>query len=150
MAINFAISKKCIYALRALFELACRDTDAPVKIRQIADSQGIPSRFLEVILSELRRASFLDSRRGAEGGYVLASEPHTITVGDVLRYVQGSKPDPDPTFGGPSGHPGDFAFARFWQELNAAVADVADTTTLADLVEYDRAADRKYIPNYVI
>lgn len=150
VAINFAISKKCIYALRGLFELASRNTDEPVKIRELADAQGIPSRFLEVIFSELRRAGFVDSRRGADGGYVLATAPKGVTVGAILRYVQGSKPDPDPYFGGPKGHRGDFAFGRFWQRLNAAVADVADGTTLADLVKYDRRSDKAYVPDYVI
>ncbi len=150
MAINFAISKKCVYALRALFELAARSSDEPVKTREIADAQGIPSRFLEVIFSELRRGGFLESRRGSDGGYVLAATPQGVTVGDVLRHVQGRKPDPDMSFGGPQGHRGDFAFARFWQQLNAAVANVADGTTLADLVQYDLDRDSKYVPNYTI
>ena len=75
------ISKKCQYALRAVFELAVRNTGQPVKIQQIAGAQNIPPRFLEVILNQLRHAGFVESRRGNEGGYMLAPGAEELTVG---------------------------------------------------------------------
>jgi len=83
------ISKRCQYALRAVFELGLRKTDQPVKIQEIAGAQNIPPRFLEVILNQLRHAGFVDSRRGSEGGYMLAQAPEDLTVGQVIRYIQG-------------------------------------------------------------
>ena len=61
------VSQKCQYALRALFELAKRNGEGPVKIAAIAKAQAIPPRFLEVILSQLKQGSFVESQRGSEG-----------------------------------------------------------------------------------
>ncbi|MHC4807793.1 MAG: RrF2 family transcriptional regulator, partial [Planctomycetota bacterium] len=83
------ISKKCRYALRAIFELALRDSGQPVKIHEIAGAQNVPPRFLEVILNELRHAGFVDSRRGNGGGYMLARDAKDLTVGEVIEYIQG-------------------------------------------------------------
>ena len=63
------ISKKCQYALRAVFELAWRNTGEPVKTHSIARAQGMSSRFTEVILNDLKHAGFVKSIRGKEGGY---------------------------------------------------------------------------------
>ena len=62
-----SVSQKCQYALRAVFELASRETHDPVKIAKIAESQKIPQKFLELILSQLKQGGFLGSRRGADG-----------------------------------------------------------------------------------
>ena len=76
-----AISKRSEYALRAVFELAYRGSQEPVKIQRIAESQGIPSRFLEGIMGDLRHAGFVESRRGSEGGYVLVRDSGELFVG---------------------------------------------------------------------
>jgi Rrf2 family cysteine metabolism transcriptional repressor len=81
-------SKKGQYALRAIYELAKRTGEGPIKISDIADAQGIPRRFLEVILNQLKGSGFVESKRGFYGGYVLAKTPDKITVGDVIRYMQ--------------------------------------------------------------
>ncbi len=83
------VSQKSLYALRALFELAKRKHQGPVKISTIAYAQVIPRRFLDVILNSLRLAGLLESRRGSNGGYYLAKSPKDISVGDVLRIMQG-------------------------------------------------------------
>jgi Rrf2 family protein len=86
------ISKKCQYGLQAVFELAVRKTGQPVKIHQIAGAQNIPPRFLEVILNQLRHAGFVESRRGNEGGYMLARDAEELTVGQVIRCMTGALP----------------------------------------------------------
>ena len=83
------VPQKSQYALRGVFELAKRFGQGPVKVAEIADSQAIPHRFLEVILNQLKQAGFLDSRRGSEGGYLLTRHPGRITVGEVIRFMQG-------------------------------------------------------------
>ena len=84
------ITAKADYAVRAAVELAAAQPDgAPVKGEHLAKSQGIPQNFLENILTELRRAGIVRTRRGADGGYQLARPAREITVADVLRAVEG-------------------------------------------------------------
>ena len=84
------VSQKCKYTLRALFELAKRQGDGPVSAAEIATAQALPPRFLELILHSLTKSGEVKSRRGIRGGYVLAVSPTAITVGDVVRLVDGS------------------------------------------------------------
>ena len=83
------VSQKCQYALRAVFELAKRHGRGPVRIGDVAKAQAIPPRFLEVILNQLKQAGFVESRRGNEGGYLLARAPERLTVGEIVRFVEG-------------------------------------------------------------
>jgi len=85
------ISVKTEYALHAIFDLAVQPQGEPVKIADIARRQKIPQKFLELILSSLKQGGFVESRRGAEGGYRLARPADQITVGQVLKYVEQSK-----------------------------------------------------------
>lgn len=82
------ISAKADYAMRALIELALAK-DPPVKAQDIADSQDIPVKFLEKILSELHRAGLVTSHRGTDGGYELARPPEEIPLAEVLRVIEG-------------------------------------------------------------
>ncbi|MFE2262941.1 RrF2 family transcriptional regulator [Streptomyces griseosporeus] len=84
------ISARADYAVRAVLELAVREGGGdPVKAEAIAAAQGIPHKFLEGILGDLRRGGIVDSRRGGGGGYRLAREASAITVADVIRAVDG-------------------------------------------------------------
>ena len=85
------ISVKGEYALHAIFDLALQKSGEPIKIADIARRQKIPQKFLELILAGLKQGGFVESRRGAEGGYLLARPPEAITVGQVMRYVEGAK-----------------------------------------------------------
>src|ERR1700681_1110782 len=85
------ISVKGEYALHAVFDLSTQTPGQPVKIADVARRQKIPQKFLELILASLKQGGFVESRRGAEGGYLLARAPEEITVGQVLRYVEGAK-----------------------------------------------------------
>jgi len=143
------LSNKCIYALKAVFELAFRDTSEPVKTREIAAAQRIPQRFLEIILSELRHAGLLRSKRGNDGGYVLAESARHVTIGEVVECIQGR----DSWAAGrrAAADPGDDGvFAEVWEEVNHAIVNVYHSTTFADLVERERARDRESVCNYVI
>ncbi len=83
------VSAKADYALRAAIELAAHEGERPLKGERIAQAQEIPLKFLENILVELRRAGIVTSRRGAEGGYLLARPADEVTVADVVRAVEG-------------------------------------------------------------
>ena len=146
------ISKKCQYALKALFELAWRNTDKPVRTHSIADAQRMPSRFTENILNELKHAGFVESRRGKEGGYILARDTRYLTVREVIEHVQGPillVPDATKTIGDQSFW-GNEAFKELWREVNDAVSEVCDNKTFAELVEFERAKREKCAVNYSI
>jgi Rrf2 family protein len=83
------ISQRAKYAFRALGFLARAKQGLPVQIPEIAEKQKIPKKFLEQILLELKRAGILESRRGKQGGYLLARPADDITYGEVLRLVDG-------------------------------------------------------------
>ena len=147
------ISKKCQYALSAVFELALRDTDQPVKIHDIAGAQNIPPRFLEVILNQLRHAGFVESRRGSKGGYMLARAAEELTVGEIVQCVQGpiSMPADDTQKANKSeSFYGDCAFEQLWENVNSAISQVCDNMTFAELIECEKAKKTAAVPNYSI
>ena len=127
------ISKRCEYALRAIFELGIRDTGHPVKIHAIAQAQSIPTRFLEAILNELKHAGFVASKRGNDGGYYLVRQIEELKVSEIMEAIQGS------IAVGPenSQHElycrGDRAFATFWSHVNRAIYEVCGSMTFAQL-----------------
>ena len=132
-----ALSKRSEYALRAVFELAHRGSQEPVKIQRIAASQGIPSRFLEGIMSDLRHAGFVESRRGSEGGYVLVKDSGELSVADVLRAVQGQLSVAPESQGRTADAycAGDAAFSRYWQKVDNVMMNLFTEMTFADLVK---------------
>ena len=83
------LSQKCQYALRGVFELAKRQGQGPTTVGDIAAAQVIPPRFLELILGELRKAGFVESRRGKQGGYLLRVLPRRLNVGTIIRFIEG-------------------------------------------------------------
>src|SRR5712691_6986585 len=85
------ISVKGDYALHAIFDLALQKPGEPIKIADVARRQKIPQKFLELILAGLKQGGFVESRRGADGGYLLSRSPDAITVGEVLRFVETGK-----------------------------------------------------------
>ena len=82
------LSVKGEYALQALYHLTENNSGDPVKIAEIASRQKIPQKFLELILATLKQGGFVESRRGAEGGYLLARPAEAITLGEVLRFIE--------------------------------------------------------------
>lgn len=139
------ISVKGEYALYAIFDLAMQRSGEPIKIADIAKRQKIPQKFLELILAGLKQGGFVESRRGAEGGYLLARAPEAITVGQVMRYMEGGK-NQKPARKQNSADP----FAETWRKVDQAVSDVIDQTTFAELVRRWRDQQAKYVPNWEI
>ena len=128
------VSAKADYALRAAVELAAHDQGRPLKGELIASAQGIPLRFLENILGELRTAGVLDSRRGAEGGYLLARAPTEITLGDVIRAVDGPLANVTGTRPESLEYEGVSAPLRdVWVAVRTSLRSVLDEVTLADV-----------------
>ncbi len=148
------ISQKCQYALRAVFELAKREGRGPVKIAEIAKLQAIPVRFLEVILSQLKQGGFVASQRGSEGGYYLLRDRRELTVGEVIRFVQGPVGPVGCVSETATGNScplyGDCAFIHMWERVNKAVSHVYDNTTFQDLIDEEQRKAKGYVPSYTI
>jgi Rrf2 family protein len=83
------LSSKGRYGVRAVFDMAFHNADAPTQIKDIARRQAIPPRFLEQIFQDLRRAAIITSRRGPRGGYRLARAASDIGIGDIVRALDG-------------------------------------------------------------
>jgi len=136
------LSAKSEYALKALLDLALHEGAELQPIQDIAARQGIPQRYLEQVLLGLKRAGFLVSRRGSAGGYRLGRPAEQITVGAVLRAVEGSEAGDAGRRGGrrpPADDVGDLA--ELWREIDAAVSGVIDRLTLEELKR--RAEERR-------
>ncbi|HEX4718879.1 MAG TPA: Rrf2 family transcriptional regulator [Thermoleophilaceae bacterium] len=128
------ISAKTDYALRAAIELASLASADPVKGETIAKAQGIPLRFLENILGDLRNANVVESRRGVEGGYLLARDPADITLADVIRAVDGPLANVAGTKPNALTYHGSAEQLReIWVAVRAALRSVLEETTLADM-----------------
>jgi Rrf2 family protein len=128
------ISAKTDYALRAAIELASLETDHPVKGEAIATAQGIPLRFLENILGDLRNAGIVESRRGVEGGYLLSRPPDQIALADVIRAVDGPLANVAGTRPNLLEYEGSTERLRdIWVGVRAALRSVLEETTLADV-----------------
>ena len=137
------ISAKGEYAIKAMVDLALHDGPDLQPIQDIAARQSIPQRYLEQVLLQLKRSGFLYARRGSAGGYRLSRPPDQITVGALLRAVEGPSAEADaPRRGGRGSAPEDSAgLGELWREIESAVAAVVDRTTLEDLRR--RAAERR-------
>lgn len=148
-----SVSSKCYYAIRAIYALAEHDSAEPMKIADIAAQELIPIRFLEVILGQLKGGGFVQSRRGAEGGYRLAKPADQITVGAVMRYVDGPIAPVDCVS---QSRPkecefqGECDFFGFWGRVRQAISDVVDRTTFADLIRENKERKRGYVGDWII
>jgi Rrf2 family protein len=123
------ISAKADYAVRAALTLAAAPDDKPVKGERIADAQGIPLKFLENILIDLRQAGLVASQRGPEGGYRLDGTPEEIRAVDgPLASVRGGRPE-QAAYEGPAE-----GLQTVWIALRSGIRGVLEHVTLADVV----------------
>ncbi len=148
-----SVSSKCYYAMRAVYALAEHNSPEPLKISQIAEREMIPIRFLEVILNQLKGGGFVRSKRGAEGGYFLAMPAEELTVGAVMRFVDGPIAMVDCV--SQSRHKecefhGECHFFGFWCRVRQAMSDVVDKTTFADLMRESQERKKGYVGDWSI
>jgi Rrf2 family protein len=128
------VTAKVDYAVRALLELAAAN-DGPVKGERIAQAQEIPLKFLENILIDLRHANIVRAQRGADGGYWLARPPSEVTLGEIIRAVEGplasvrGEPPEDVNYTGAAEN-----LRTVWVAVRASLRAVVDELTLADVV----------------
>lgn len=138
------ITAKVDYAVRAAIELARAEGPAssasrsrrtsPTKGADLAAAQDIPLKFLEAILTDLKRAGLVASRRGSDGGYWLARPPDEITVADLIRAVEGPLADVRGARAEALDYPANLAaLQRMWVAVRANLRQVLEHTSIADL-----------------
>lgn len=127
------LSIKGRYGVKALFELALHHGAGPMSLKQIAERQNLSEHYLEQLAAPLRKAGLVSSVRGAQGGYVLARAPEQITVGDILRVLEG------PVGFDTDESEGDGPGARVWEKVTRRLVDVIDAITLQELVDDARS-----------
>jgi len=140
------LSTKGEYASRAMLELSLHHKNGPRHIRTISAAQEIPERFLEQILLLLKRAGYLRSKKGPNGGYSLAKPPSEITVAEIIRVMDGPLAPIDCV--SVTAHEvcsrERFCGLRWlWKECRDALAEILERTTFADLAEKTRQAKKR-------
>lgn len=132
------ISTKGRYALRLMIDLATNDDGNPIRIKDVAERQGISEKYLEQIISVLNKAGYVKSVRGPQGGYILKRKPEEYTVGMILRLTEGSLApvacveEDESDCERKSG----CVTYLLWKKISNAINDVVDTVTLKDLVDW--------------
>jgi len=139
------VSVKGEYALLAIFDLSSHPPGEPVRIADIAKRQKIPQKFLELILASLKQGGFVESRRGAEGGYLLARGPDSIKVGELLRFIEGARDEKSR-----ARRHAESPFSDMWARVNRAVSGILDETSFADLQRAWKEKRSKFVPNWEI
>ncbi|MFQ5896423.1 MAG: RrF2 family transcriptional regulator [Nitrospinota bacterium] len=132
------VSAKTEYALRVAHHLAANYGRGRTTLREIAECQRIPLKFLEQVLMDLRRAGVVLSARGSRGGYILAAPPREVTVGQVIRATEGSL-DPVPCLGTPAPlgchRPSPCDFGWLWGEVKTRVEGLLDNVNFETVCE---------------
>lgn len=133
------VSTKGDYGVRALIELAHHYGEGPLQSSEIAARQEIPEAYLDQLLITLRRAGFLRSVRGPQGGHALVRAPEELRLSEVLTTLEGSL-SPISCLDDPRGCPRSPCAQRaVWEEVHRLTTEVLDRTTIADLAEQERA-----------
>lgn len=131
------ISARTMYGLRALVTLASARTDDPMSIQAIADEEELPSKFLEGIMADLKRGGFVRSRRGANGGYLLARPASEITLLEIIRHLDGPVAplgfDDRTSDGEPTER--QRAFRPVWKEVRDATVRVLESYTIQSVAD---------------
>ena len=132
------VSRRCEYALRALHELADRAEEGPLRIEEIARRQKSPKIFLANLLVQLKQARMVQSKKGPEGGYFLARPARRITVGEVVRLIDGPIAPfhcVSQALGEKCDLDGDCGYFPLWTRVRDAISEIVDHTTISDIVE---------------
>jgi Rrf2 family protein len=132
------VSTRGEYGVRAMVALARHYGEGPMSITDIARVSSVPPAYLEQLIAPLRRASLVQSKRGARGGYILARAPEQVRIGEIYRVMEGPVAPMDcvsenladqtcPLIGNCETRP-------VWLKMRDSIVDVLDSTTLADLI----------------
>lgn len=133
--IYMKISTKGRYGIRLMVSLALHYEDGTIALKSIAKEQDISEKYLEQIINPLTKSGIVKSYRGAQGGYILTHDPKDITIGEVLRILEGSLSPVDCIDHMMCPHAGSCASWSVWKKMKDALDDVVDNISLAELAE---------------
>lgn len=141
------ITYKGDYALKTIFDLALHYGRSPVTIQQLAKRADIPLKFLEQILLDLKRAGFVESKRGKVGGYLLARSPSQIRLGAVVKFIDGPI---EPIACVDKGYKGcadinRCIFRNIWTQITDATNKIIDNVTFEDLIKKAKHLDSAFL-----
>ncbi|NLK98798.1 MAG: Rrf2 family transcriptional regulator [Epulopiscium sp.] len=144
------LSTKGRYGLKAMVDLAIHSQDKHIALRHIAERQDISEHYLEQLIAVLRKAGLVKSIRGAQGGYSLAVPPEEITVGDVLRALEGSLAPVDCVSENVANECAEWdccVTRTVWKKIGDKINEVVDSITLQDLIkDYEKLNhDKEYM-----
>ena len=138
------LSTKGRYGVKAMLDLALHSEEGHVSLKSIAERQGLSENYLEQLFAALKKAKLINSLRGAQGGYSLAAEPTAISIGAILRALEGSLAPVDCAHkdGGEGCCKADECVTKFiWDKISESINNVVDSMTLNDLIqEHDKIA----------
>ena len=133
------LSTKITYGVRALFDIAYHSCGIPAKVNDIARRQGISARYIEQIFIKFKKADIIKTVRGPKGGYMLAKKPEKISLGDIIRSIEGDielvscKPANDGE--GECSMSKNCVTAPIWSDLNNKVSSFFDSISIKDLCD---------------
>jgi Rrf2 family cysteine metabolism transcriptional repressor len=131
------LSTKGKYGVRAVYEIARHSGKGPITIKEIAERQGISFSYLEQILHRLGKAGLIDSVRGPAGGYLLARNPSELTIGDIVRTLEGPialSHCLEPGEAGECNQADDCVARMVWAKVGAKIEEALDSITFDDLL----------------
>ena len=129
----FRLSKKMVYALEAVVDIAYNAGEQPAQSRDITKRQGIPQRYLEQVMQRMVRAGVLKGVRGPRGGYILARERRRITVGEVVRVLEDADEAQNPLERNGISELADRVVRPLWHDLRDTIMKELDAITIEDL-----------------
>ncbi|MCX7709657.1 MAG: Rrf2 family transcriptional regulator [Clostridia bacterium] len=147
------LSTKGRYGLKAMLDLAIHHSEGQISLKSIAERQDISENYLEQLFAILRKSGIVKSIRGSQGGYVLAQGPDSITVGSILRALEGSLAPVDcvmETEPAQCNRAEGCVTKLIWKKIRDSVNDVVDSITLEDLItEYKKANNKDDYMYYI-
>jgi Rrf2 family protein len=131
------LSTRGRYGLKAMFQLATHYGEGPIPLKNIADEQDLSDNYLEQLVSALRKEGLLNSVRGAQGGYMLARPPEEITVGNILRVLEGNLAPTDCVMDEEYECEKEESCVTklVWVRIRDSINDVIDSITLKDMLD---------------
>ena len=136
------LSTKSDYAIKALVRLALANGNEPVQAREISDYAGIPSKFLEQVMHDLRQGGLVKSQRGKGGGYAIARDPATISFADVIDLIDGSHGGMGRMRNGDRAEP---LVEPVWREVRECTRAILRSATIADAAARSNKDPKYYI-----
>lgn len=139
------VTSKGRYALRVMLDLAQHEDDGYISLKTVADRQNVSMKYLELIVSSLKKAGLVDSTRGKEGGYKLVKPPGEYTVGEILRCIEDNLAPVSCIKSGSvyCERAGACASVPMWIELDELINGYLDTVSLADLITGEKWKNKR-------